>query len=159
VAVSLARLLSKDHSTVIADCDVEEPNAGNLLSCSLEELTVVRVPLPKIDEDKCSHCEVCARTCRYNALAVLKDRVMVFPELCNGCGACALVCPEGAVSYSGRKMGVVSEGKNGDLRIIEGRLDLGQAKAVPIIDAVKEEIVEDIFSILLQEVHALSWKP
>ncbi len=144
IAVALARSLAEEGIVQIVDCDVEEPNVKNLLHCDVDESNVVHVPLPEIVEKKCIHCGLCARNCRYNALAVLRDRVMVFPELCNGCGACSLVCPKEAVNETNRRMGVVSEGITGKIRFIEGRLDTGQAKAVPVIDAAKERIDEDL---------------
>lgn len=144
IAVSLARLLSMDRNTQILDCDVEEPNVANLLGITPVAIQTVEIPLPVVDDSKCNYCGKCASTCRYNALAVLKDRVMVFPELCNGCGACMLVCPENAISERNRRMGTVSRGMSGSLELVEGKLDLGQAKAVPVIDAVKSQISAEI---------------
>ena len=140
IAVALSKILVRRGETVIVDCDVEEPNVRNLLETEMNEIEIVNIPLPVIDEARCTHCGSCSNTCRYGALAVLKDQVMVFPELCNGCGACGLVCQEGAISYSERRMGSVSNGIAKDLVLIEGRLDIGQAKAVPVIEAAKEHI-------------------
>lgn len=137
IALAISKVLSKRDGTVIVDCDVEEPDVRNFIDGELKEVQEVRIPLPMIDEASCNHCGKCSQTCRYGALAVLKDRVMVFPELCNGCGACSLVCPEDAISYKQRRMGGVNRGREGDLEVIEGILDIGQAKAVPVIEAAK----------------------
>jgi MinD superfamily P-loop ATPase len=140
VAVALARLFAEDGPVQLIDCDVEEPNSNNLLELELSTSSDVRIPLPVVNEEGCTYCGVCARICRYNAIAVLKDRVMIFPELCNGCGACVISCPERVISEKDRRMGQISRGISNNLELIEGRLDLGQAKAVPVIDAAKEMI-------------------
>jgi MinD superfamily P-loop ATPase len=35
--------------------------------------------------------------CQYHAIAVVGEKVLVFPELCHGCGSCTLNCPTGAI--------------------------------------------------------------
>ncbi len=61
------------------------------------------ISAPIIDETKCTHCGKCAQVCRFNALVVLPSQVMVFDDLCRGCGACIPACPEGAISEKKRK--------------------------------------------------------
>lgn len=144
IAVALAKVLSSRVETILVDCDVEEPNSRNFLEADIQELEPVNIPLPVIDVERCTFCGICSRTCRYGALAVLKEQVMVFPELCNGCGACSLSCPEKAISYTSRRMGGIHGGYHDDLEFIEGRLDIGQAKAVPVIEAAKAHIDRDV---------------
>jgi len=47
----------------------------------------VYIPIPEVDEEKCTHCGKCSEVCAYNAIAAMKKKVLVFPELCHGCGA------------------------------------------------------------------------
>jgi MinD superfamily P-loop ATPase len=94
--------------------------------------------VPKVDEAKCTHCGLCAEICAYNALAVLPDRVMIFPELCHGCGACSYLCPEKAISEEGREVGVVEQGNADGIDFVQGRLNIGEAMATPVIRKVKE---------------------
>ena len=38
------------------DCDVEEPNAHLFLKPSIQRVTSVGIPVPRIDETKCTFC-------------------------------------------------------------------------------------------------------
>jgi len=45
-------------------------------------------------------CTQCIDVCSTAAIRADGDHVLVEPQLCMGCGACATVCPSGAMSYS-----------------------------------------------------------
>ena len=45
-------------------------------------------------------CNLCVDVCSTAAIAADGDHVRVEPHLCMGCGACATVCPSGAMSYA-----------------------------------------------------------
>jgi MinD superfamily P-loop ATPase len=138
VATSLALSLIDNYKVQLLDCDVEEPNANILLRLDMKPSQPVYIPIPKVDETKCTYCGKCAEVCAYNAIAVLKQKVLVFPELCHGCGACSYLCPESAITEEGREVGIVEIGNSGNLELVQGRLDIGEAMAPPIIREVKK---------------------
>ena len=138
VAASLAYSLKDRQPVQLLDCDAEEPNDHIFLKPVITRKEVVCIQVPEIDEEKCTHCGLCAEVCAYNALAVLPDRVMIFPELCHGCGACSYLCPEKAISEEGREMGVVEQGDADGIDFVQGRLNIGEAMATPVIRQVKE---------------------
>ena len=138
VATSLA--LSLESQVQFLDCDVEEPNAHIFLKPSIKHQEAVSVPIPQVDERKCTFCGKCAEVCVYNAIAVLPKKVLVFPELCHGCGACSYLCPEGAISEVGREIGVLEMGYSGEIEFIHGRLAIGEMMSPPLIGRVKEHI-------------------
>ena len=140
VASSLALSLSDDYKVQLLDCDVEEPNVHIFLRLALDQSQPVYVPIPKVDETKCTYCGKCAEVCVYNAIAVLKEKVLVFPELCHGCGACSYLCPESAITEEGREVGVVERGGSGNLELVQGRLAIGEAMAPPVIREVRKYI-------------------
>ncbi len=45
-------------------------------------------------------CNQCIDVCSTAAIRADGDHVLVEPHLCMGCGACATVCPSGAISYA-----------------------------------------------------------
>ena len=55
-------------------------------------------------------------------------KVLVFPELCHGCGGCWLVCPTGVITESYRQTGQLELGKAGDVHCVQGLLNIGEAK-------------------------------
>ena len=130
------------------DCDVEEPNGHIFLKPEIETTEEVNKLIPEIDLDKCTYCHKCSQACAYHALAVLPKRVLVFPELCHSCGLCVWVCPEQAIREKGIPVGVVETGISGEVGFVQGRLNVGEPMAVPIIRAVKREISTDGGAIL-----------
>ena len=143
VAVNLALSLEDSQNIQFLDCDVEEPNAHFFLKPEITEANPVFLPIPEILEDRCNYCGRCAEVCAYNAIAVLKENVLVFPELCHGCGGCSLLCPEQAIKEKGQRIGTIEFGVVNNLKFIQGRLDIGQAMSPPLIREVKKHIHSD----------------
>ncbi|MFC2169605.1 P-loop NTPase [Acidobacteriota bacterium] len=140
VAVNLALSLDGQTSVQFLDCDVEEPNAHFFLKPRIHQNKPVFLPIPEIVEEKCTYCGKCAEVCAYNAIAVLKDDVLVFPELCHGCGGCSLLCPEQAIREKGKRIGIIEFGETQNIQFIHGKLDIGQAMSPPLIREVKKHI-------------------
>jgi MinD superfamily P-loop ATPase len=119
------------------DCDVEEPNAALFLRPVLDEREDVGILIPEVDLSKCTFCRRCAEVCVWHAIAVVGEKVLIFPELCHGCGSCTLNCPEGAISEVLSVMGTLESGRSGPITFAQGTLDVGQAMSVPIIRQLK----------------------
>jgi len=145
IAVNLVLALAKDQGKNVQflDCDVEEPNAHLFLKPVITSSESVEIPVPKIDDKKCNYCGKCAAVCVFNAIAVTKNKVLVFPGLCHGCGACMLFCPEKAISEEGNEIGILEEGKAGSINFTHGRLNIGEPMAPPIIRKIKTKIKKD----------------
>ena len=140
VATSLALSLEGQGQVQLLDCDVEEPNAHILLRPALTRSRPVVVPVPRVSKERCTYCRICSEACAYNAIAVMGKNTLVFPELCHGCGVCTYVCPEKAITEKEREVGVVEEGRAGEIRFVHGRLTIGEAMAGPVIRAVKGRV-------------------
>ncbi len=140
IATSLALALKNGGNVQILDCDVEEPNGHVFLKPALTQIKSVTIPIPQIDEEKCTHCGKCAEVCAFKAIVDLKKMVLVFPELCHGCGACSHLCPEKAITEKAREIGIVEIGYSSNIRFVAGRLNVGEAMAPPVIRKVKEYI-------------------
>jgi MinD superfamily P-loop ATPase len=148
VATGLASLLALRKRVSYFDCDVEEPDGHILLKPEIRRTDAITVPVPRIDGDKCTGCGECCDICHENALARLKDEVMIFPELCSGCGGCSLVCPVNAVTEVPRTIGSIAEGRAGPLNFVQGNISVGEAKPTPVIRALRERIPEDGLTLL-----------
>ncbi|HEX15502.1 MAG TPA: (4Fe-4S)-binding protein [Deltaproteobacteria bacterium] len=145
VATNLAAVLEEAQ---LVDCDAEEPNAHLFLNPEIETSHTVTLHVPQVDEAKCTHCRKCAEACEYHALMVLPQQVLVFEELCHGCGACSFVCPEGAISERPKEIGRVEVGRRGKLRFIRGILNLGEPMASPVIKGAKAAMEPGLPTIL-----------
>ena len=121
------------------DCDVEEPNAALFLKPVLNHAESVGISIPQVDEGKCTYCGRCGQVCVWHAIAVVGQKVLIFPELCHGCGSCTLNCPEGAIHEVFHPMGSLEAGWTGSIEFGQGILDVGQAMAVPVIRQLKKK--------------------
>ncbi len=123
----------------LVDCDVEEPNVNLFLEASLEAKEEVTVLNPRVDKDACTGCGACGDICQFSAIVVVNGDPLVFPDMCHSCGGCALVCPVDAITEVERPIGVIEKGTKEKLRFLGGRLNVGEAKAPPLIHAVAEK--------------------
>jgi MinD superfamily P-loop ATPase len=130
IAVNLALSL---ENVQYLDCDVEEPNGAIFLKPSIDKRISVAIPVPEFDEAKCTHCKKCVEACAYNALVLLGQKVLLFPQLCHGCGGCRLICPENAITEHPRQIGLIEQGPSGAIDFIQGLLNVGEPMATPII--------------------------
>jgi len=136
VAVNLALAWATHRQTTYVDYDVEEPNGFIFLSPQIRNSSTVFLPYPKINE-ACTFCGKCSEACQYHALAVVGGQVLVFPELCHGCGTCGIVCPVGAVDEVKRPLGEIDEGKRDRVQCLQGVLKEGESLAGPVIRSLR----------------------
>ncbi|TES94521.1 MAG: (4Fe-4S)-binding protein [Candidatus Cloacimonadota bacterium] len=142
VATSLALFLEEiyDGKIHFLDCDVEEPNAHIFLKPQIIKRTPFGIPIPEVDFTKCNFCGKCGEVCAYHAIIVVKENVLVFPELCHGCGGCSLLCPQNAIVEKEREIGILEQGFSGRIKFLHGKLNIGEPMASPLIRFVKEVI-------------------
>lgn len=136
VAVNLALSWAHERPTTYVDYDVEEPNGFIFLRPQIQNSSTVFLPYPKINE-ACTLCGKCSEACQYHALAVVGGQVLVFPELCHGCGTCVIVCPVGAVDEVKRPLGQIEEGERDGLQCLQGILKEGESLAGPVIRSLR----------------------
>ena len=130
VSVNLAAVAS---NAAYIDCDVEEPNGYLFFKPQGIKTLEVTVPVPQIDGLLCNGCRLCVDFCKFNALAFIKDKPVLFPEICHSCGGCVILCPQKAISERPKKVGVVSEGISGNVRVYGGIMETGESSGVPIL--------------------------
>jgi len=147
VAVNFALSLEKNKVQFL-DCDVEEPNADIFLKPTIDKQEPFYTSKPVVDESKCTYCGKCSEACLYNAIAVVKKRVLIFYELCHSCGACKLVCPKEAILELDVKKGIIEEGKAGVIEFVKGELEVSEASPTPLVRAVKKKIKPNYISII-----------
>lgn len=138
VAVLLA---SSIENSFYVDADVEEPNGHVFLKPSIEKVEEFSEPVPRIVEEKCTFCGLCAEKCPYKALVIIPQvkKSLFFPELCHSCGVCSYVCPvEGAIEEVLRKKGIIREGWAGEIKFMDGLLNVGEPSSVPLIRELKK---------------------
>ena len=149
-AVNLAYVLARRGEKVrLLDCDVEEPDDHLFVkpeNTSSRDVTVLK---PVLDAGKCDGCGKCAQECNYNAIAVVKNKVLIFNELCHSCGVCSFVCPRNALSERQAPIGkIISAPQNEPFYFAYGVLNIGEALAPAVVNAVKGQFDPAAINIL-----------
>jgi MinD superfamily P-loop ATPase len=139
VAVNLAFLLNRMKKSALVDLDVEEPNAQLFLQGDHREDIRQYRQVPTLAQSACTSCGLCQDVCNFHAIIQLGDKPMIFPQLCHSCHACAILCPTGALVMRDEPMGMISTFERDGMDSMEGRLDVGQEQAVPLIHAAKKQ--------------------
>lgn len=142
IATNLAVTLNNMNKDVsYLDCDVEEPDGHLFLKPEdLKEDEITLLSPDGVDEDKCINCGKCVEACSYNAIAMVNDNVLFFPELCHVCGACSIVCPTNAIIEREKKIGDLKKGRYGYIDVTYATLETGEGGMSPrLINAVKDE--------------------
>lgn len=130
-------------NSVYIDCDVEEPNGYLMIKPEEIRRETVNVKIPKINKEKCDGCRICVDFCKFNALVLIKDKPMLFEEICHSCGGCSLFCPQKAIEEIDREIGVISVGKSEDTKSITGILNIGETTGVPIISEINKKYINN----------------
>ncbi|MBN2016980.1 MAG: ATP-binding protein [Candidatus Cloacimonetes bacterium] len=133
LATNLAYLISQTCPVVLTDLDVEEPNSkffikGNKIS----EKKVFKM-IPEWDKDKCILCGNCQKVCQFNAVIKLWEEVLIFDKLCHSCYACSELCPKNALPMKSYDVGKITQFEYHDIHFVEGKLNVGEEQAVPLI--------------------------
>lgn len=130
VSVNLAAAAKR---ALYLDCDVEEPNGHLFFKPTWLQSEKVNVKIPVVNNDRCTGCRRCVDFCKFNALAFILDRLLVFQEVCHSCGGCALVCPQRALSEEDHMIGEIREGRSKQVTVVSGVMNIGEESGIPII--------------------------
>ena len=149
VATNLALSLSKEGQKVqYLDCDVEEPNGHIFLKPEFSISNDVTVAVPDVNLKKCTGCGKCAELCQYNAITCIKEKTLVFEQLCHSCGGCMAICPENAIAEKNRKIGIVESGNSNGILFGHGKLEIGAIQTPALIKNVKSMIKSNTVNII-----------
>ncbi len=126
---------------LLVDLDVEEPNCNLFFSCTEQSREVANRKVPFVNKDRCTLCGNCAKVCEFHAIASLPKEILVFDELCHGCGACSMFCPEEAIEERDHPIGeIVTVDAPGLKGLVYGKLRIGEAMAATLVKQVKKKI-------------------
>ncbi len=139
LAVFLAK---KGYRLVTVDADVDAPNLSIALGGgnrkSSREIKISRKAA--INTEKCMKCSQCVEACQFGAIMQTNDNYpLILPILCEGCGACSVVCPEDAINLEEKLTGElqIEESKYG-FPVVTGRLVLGEHNSGNLVTAAKK---------------------
>lgn len=141
LVASLSILLSKKHKIVAADCDVDAPNLGLLFGIrELKRKKSISTNYKAFINRKirgCQNIEKLQNVCAFSAISF--DKILKINKfLCEGCGACKLLCPEG-ITIKKVYNAIVGQAKTDyDFYIVSGQLKVGESGSGNVVEVVKE---------------------
>ncbi len=144
-AASLAALA---ENSVFADCDVDAANLHLIMKPEpKEEHLFLGGKIAFLEGSKCTGCEACIEPCRFDAIAPAADGgnraiVEINPFVCEGCGVCARICPEGAINMKQSEAGYwyVADTPYGPLVFAE--LKAGEENSGKLVSEVRKKSKE-----------------
>lgn len=142
IAASLAILLSKKFKVVCADCDVDASNLALVLGLNEKEMDWEKISTNEkafLIERKCIGCKKCVKECYFNAINWNEERRPEFDEFgCEGCGVCALICPEKAIFLKRVENAGIGIGKTKQgFLLVSGQLKMGESGSGKVVAEVK----------------------
>lgn len=137
VSVNLASVL---HGSTYVDCDVEAPNGHLFFQPVWLHTRKVTRALPTIDETSCTGCRQCVDFCKFNALARVGEKMLVFEEVCHSCGGCQLVCPQDAITTKVKEIGSIKSGLSLHNEVVTGTMHINEASGVEIISQLLNQV-------------------
>jgi MinD superfamily P-loop ATPase len=141
VATALALEISKEKNVLLIDADVDCPNDHLLLGIDRKKFRGVHQRIPEIDLKRCIRCGECGKVCKTKAIVSIKGREpLIIPDQCNGCGSCKMICPERAISWDTKQIGVIYEGRKGNLDLLSGELEPNQPISERIVARLNKEM-------------------
>jgi len=135
VAVNLAVIFkNQGYKVLLIDGDVENPNTFLLLNAKLKNKTEVLYFLPKIIEEKCTMCGLCAENCETHALLHIKNSYPIpISTVCSGCKLCYKICPTNAIDPDSKVIGWTYTASAFNIDLMLGELKPTEARSAVIV--------------------------
>jgi len=145
ISASLALVLAQEEKIVAADCDVDAANLALLFGIkNLKNKEKISTNYKAFVNQEAKKCRSIVDNCAFDAISW--DNKKAIPQinefLCEGCGTCKLLCPEG-ISIRKVNNAVVGEQKTKyGFPIISGQLKMGESGSGNVVNVVKEKATE-----------------
>jgi len=136
----VAAFSSLAENAMLADCDVDAPDLHIILQPKiLQEDPFFALRIPKKDESLCKRCGKCREVCRFDAI---DENLNLIDMKCEGCAACAFICPEKAIEMVDREVGklYISETRFGPF--VHAKLNIGEEASGKLVAEVKRKVKE-----------------
>jgi MinD superfamily P-loop ATPase len=138
ISASLGAVLMRKYKAVLSDADVDAPNLGLFFSPQLRSSRNVKASEKAfINCEKCTCCLQCVEACKFSAITEADGAPVLIRYFCEGCGACSVVCPGGAIEIRDVTNGNISIYDIDSAVIVTGELMIGESSSGRLVDEVK----------------------
>lgn len=142
ITASLAVMLARDNKIVAVDCDVDASNLPLLFGIKeFEEKEKISTNYKAFTNEKAKNCKKILDVCAFSAISWNEEEKM--PEinklLCEGCGACQLLCPEGIELKKVKNATIGKAQTKYGFPVFSGQLEIGESGSGNVVEVVKEK--------------------
>jgi MinD superfamily P-loop ATPase len=135
-----AAFATLNEEVVLVDCDVDAANLYLLFNPSHEEEEVyIAGQNAEIDYDLCTNCKSCIDYCRFDAISLKNDKVVISEVSCDGCFLCSHICPENAIEMIPNDKSRMYSGSFRKGKMVYGRLAPGEENSGKLVAMVRDK--------------------
>jgi MinD superfamily P-loop ATPase len=128
------------NSLVIVDADVDAANLELVLAPQrLESEEFSGGKIAAINPDRCAGCADCVPHCRFDAITETDGQLVVDPLACEGCGVCALICPNNAVQLEPHSSGWLYRSSSLYGPMVHAQLHPAQENSGKLVSQVRQK--------------------
>lgn len=156
-ASCLATLFAQEKKIVAVDADVDAPNLDLWLGKvkKWDQIKRISVSEKAVVKQKFSPSKECLDICQFGALSVKNNKLVINSFLCEGCGACEIVCPSGAIKMKAVINGEIRVKKNFfNFPLISAQLYPGETGSGKIVDEIKQEAEKFNYDLMIVDAPA-----
>ncbi|MHA1667797.1 MAG: ATP-binding protein [Candidatus Heimdallarchaeaceae archaeon] len=140
IIAALAYLL-KDRA-VLVDADVDAADLYLIYPPKkTEKFEYYGAKLAEIDFEKCTRCNLCQESCRFDAI---DKELNIDPFKCEGCALCFHVCPVDAITMKERLSGNYYESATRIGKMFHAKLEPGQENTGLLVAEIRKKANEEI---------------
>lgn len=135
-----AAFATLNKEVILADCDVDAANLYLLFDPSVDEEEVyIAGHKAVIDYSKCTNCQVCKDYCRFDAISLKNDKIVISEISCDGCFLCSRICPETAIEMIPNDKSRMYSGSFRNGKMVYGRLAPGEENSGKLVNMVRDK--------------------
>jgi MinD superfamily P-loop ATPase len=135
-----AAFATLNGEVVLVDCDVDAANLYLLFNPSHEEEEVyIAGQNAEINYDLCTNCKTCIEYCRFDAISLKNDKVVISEVSCDGCFLCSHICPENAIEMIPNDKSRMYSGSFRKGKMVYGRLAPGEENSGKLVAMVRDK--------------------
>jgi MinD superfamily P-loop ATPase len=126
---------------VLGDCDVDAANLALLLPGEdVHAEPFFAGQRAVVNSELCNGCGACELVCRYDAIQVTDELARVADLRCEGCHGCKVICPEDAIGFSANRAGTLFLRETQVGPLVHGALGIAQDNSGKLVAKVREDV-------------------
>ena len=145
ISASLSLVLAQKEKIIAVDCDVDAANLALLFGIkNLKNKEKISTNYKAFVNQEAKKCKNIVDNCAFDAISW--DDKKAIPQinqfLCEGCGTCKLLCPEGIIIRKINNAVIGEQKTKYGFSIVSGQLKMGESGSGNVVNAVKEKATE-----------------